>query len=507
MKRRPPPRTSPPPSPPDAPPRRSGIAGEIVTVVLITLAGAALRAWLMTQNHGLTMDSPLYVRMADSLRDGGRAIGAAHHGYAALVALVRGFVPDTEAAARGLSFTAGVLLIPLVYALTRTAASRLGSAFAALLVALHPTLAVYSGPVMTESTNILFTTAGLLFLALGRPLGAGIGLGLAYLVRPDSLVVLPAAALATRRGVRGALRVLAGFFILFAPYVGYLTWERGTFTLTPKTVLVRADRGEREWRVASETASADAAPAGDRALDVVRRYPAKLLEHLWRLEQTWPWPLLLLSLVGLIGRMGPPAVMLVALLGLPLLGVSPDVRFSQVFVPVLAYLAAVGGEWLVARRPRLARAGYGIAIASVVAGLALAWLGRAGLHALRFDDGPMQEMRAAGEWLRENGRPGATVMDRKAYVPYYAGMHHLQLPADDYDTVIAYAQRNADYLVLEEYVVETLRPEFRPLTRDPAFQAREHRLRMLYGIRNGPLTGVGVLEVVKDTTAAPTGAR
>ncbi|MBI1796980.1 MAG: hypothetical protein HYR74_08000 [Candidatus Eisenbacteria bacterium] len=485
-----------------AAPRARWSAREITILALITLAGAALRAWLMTQNSGLTMDSPLYVRMAEQIRSGQKAIGFAHHGYPALMALIGGLAPSLETAGRLLSWLAGVALIPLAYALARTAASAAWSAFAAVLVALQPTVAVYSGPVMTETTILALTTAALLLLARGKPLGAGVGLGLAYAVRPDALVILPAAACLTRRGVRGALRLLAGFAIVAAPYVGYLSWERGTFTYTPKSVLVRADGGEREWQVGAEARPAPAPPVADRVRDVAARYPAKFVQHGYRLLQAWPWPLMLLSMLGLVARFGPPAAVLIAFFGLPLLGISPDVRFSQVFVPALACFAALGGAWLAARGSRVARAAWAAAIACAAGGLILAWLGRAGVNALRFDDGPMREMRDAGEWLKAHGRPGATVMDRKAYVAYYAGMHHLQLPADDYDTVIDYARRNADYLVLEEYIVETLRPEFKPLTRDPEFQARERRLRMVYGVRHGPLTGVGVLEVVKDTSAA-----
>ena len=114
----------------------------------------------------------------------------------------------------------------------------------------------------------------------------------------------------------------------------------------------------------------------------------------------------------------------------------------------------------------------------------------------------MPQMRAAGVWLRENGRPGATVMDRKAYVPFFAGMRHVQLPDDDYDTILDYAVRTGvDYLVIEEYIVARLRPQLLGLVRDPAFRSRERRLRTVFMHRDSPYTGVVIFEVVRDSSA------
>jgi hypothetical protein len=97
-------------------------------------------------------------------------------------------------------------------------------------------------------------------------------------------------------------------------------------------------------------------------------------------------------------------------------------------------------------------------------------------------------------------------MDRKAYVPFYAGMRHVQLPNDDYETIMRYAQTSgADYLVLEEFVVQTMRPQLLPLIADARFRARESRLRTLHHVRAGPHTGVAVMEILRDTTAAGPG--
>jgi 4-amino-4-deoxy-L-arabinose transferase-like glycosyltransferase len=92
---------------------------------------------------------------------------------------------------------------------------------AAALVALHPGLIAYSPLVMTEVlATLLVLVAGLLVLAFPRGvrgyLGAGAVLGLATLVRPDSLLGLPLLFLLARRPYGGAaLRTLAAFAMAF----------------------------------------------------------------------------------------------------------------------------------------------------------------------------------------------------------------------------------------------------------------------------------------------------
>ncbi len=496
---------------------RTSATQDWLTLAPALLLGAALRLWLARGNAGLTMDSPLYVNMADSLAHGGRAIGPAHHGYSALIALLGWIIPGRELPGRVLSWLAGLALVPLVYFLVRRAVPRPWAGLAAALVALHPLLAVFSGPVMTETSYLAILFAGLLLIDRRRFLAGGMCIGLGYALRPEALVAAFGAAALSRGGRRGALVVIAGFTLVAAPYVGYLSVERGEFMLSPKVALVRPpDERPRdaEWRVGDAghpTAEPHrtlierivwAAPAAARG------YLPHLRGHLQRLLEAWPWPLLLLSAVGLVVRLGPEAGSLLQLLVLPLLAVGPELRFSLLFVPALAANAAAGGAWSATRWPRAGRVISGAIVLTAALGLAWSWSGPAGRLARHFDDGPMAQMREAGGWLRIHGRPGATVMDRKAYVPFYAGMRHVQLPDDDYDTVVEYARASGvDYLVLEEYVVEGFRRQFLPLIGDPAFRERETRLRTLHQVREGPHTGVVVMEVVRKPGKAESARR
>jgi hypothetical protein len=453
------------------------------------------------------MDSPLYVRMAEAMAHGQRAIGPAHHGYSALVALVGALLPGRELPGRALSLASGLALIALVYVLARRTASAGWATFAGLLVALHPLLAVFSGPIMTESTFLAIAAGAVLLLEDRHRFAGGIGLGLAYTVRPEALVMAAGAALLSRGGRRGALLVLSGFALVAIPYVGYMSWERGEFTLSPKSALIHppaATRTEAEWRIGASAPVEPPRTLIERirwaAPSMLRSYLPTLGSHARALIEVWPWPLMALSVIGLLRRRGPVASPLLQLLVMPLLAVLADLRFSQLLVPSLAVFAADASGWLARRWTRPPRLAMAAALVLAVSGLFLSWRGPAGHIARSFDDGPMTQMRAAGQWLRGHGRPGATVMDRKAYVAFYAGMKHEQLPNDDYDTVVEYARRAADYVVLEEYVIEKIRPQFATFANDSVFRANERRLRLVYGTRGAPHTGVAVFEVNRDTT-------
>ena len=503
--------------PRSAPPRTTSerrLPLAYLSLGLALAAGLALRLWLVTRNTGITMDSPLYSRMATAIGQGQRTDGPAHQGYPALIALVKPLFAGEILPGRIVSLVAAAALLVIVYWLARRTLSPAWSSLGVWLVALHPLLAVYSGVMMTESTVLALLYGALLLIERGRSLGAGLTLGAGYLVRPEAIALAPLAGLFSRAGARGLLLVLAGFTIVLLPYVGYLRWERGSWMVTPKTVLVRPafeKRGEAEWRIGA-LPQAREEPKGffERvrwaAPSVARNYGPGLLQHLGLLRKSWPWPLVLLSVLGFAAWRRALLAPVLLMAGLPLLTVPPDPRFGLLAVPALAVFAACGASWACGRlaaRPRLARAAVAATVATAAFGVFWLWKGPEGMTARYFDDGPMQQMREAGEWLRANGKPGARVMDRKAYVPFFAGMEHVQLPNDDYDTIVEFARREVDYLVVEEYVAASLRKQLQPLASDPEFLAREKRLRLVFVTGTRPGDGVAVLEVMKDSVAAP----
>lgn len=462
------------------------------------------------RTSGLTMDSPLYVRMAEALGRSAEVLGPAHHGYPAFVALAGLVIPGQEWPGRIVSFVASLILVGVTYALARRSLPPWGAALAAGLVAVHPVITLYGVALMTEPAFLALAYGSLLLLLSGRTLAGGAAMGLAYCVRPEGLILalaaLPAIAPWRRRGAW-----LGAFLLLASAEVILLSVERGAPTLTPKTDLVVASaaaRDDAEWSVrdADSIASSRPAPALERLRAAppaaAARYPDRARAILARLLEAWPLPLLALSLAGAILRpnllLAPFAVLLV----LPAMGTTPDVRFLQTFVPALAVFAALG-VWRLAERARTtlgarARVPVAAVLALLIsAGVAWCWLGPAGRRT-SLEDVPMRSMRRAGQWLAAYAPPGAVVMDRKPYVPFFAGMRHAQMPNDDYDTIIEYARRiGADFIVVEEHVMNTMRPQFVPVMTDPEFRKGENRVRLVFGGDEGPGTGVAIFQVVR----------
>jgi hypothetical protein len=455
------------------------------------------------------MDSPLYVSMAETLGRGADPIGPAHHGYPALVALASLALPGRELPGRAVSLLAGVALIAITFALARRMVPRWAAATAAALVALHPLLALYSGALMTEATFQAAAYGALLLLAQGWTAAAAALLGFGYCVRPEALVialaVLPALATWRRRALW-----LAVFSLAALPEVALLSLERGALTFTPKTNLLAASgaaRDDAEWRISgADTATASPRPPLERARETLSaaaaRYPDRLRGQLERILQAWPLPVMALSVAGALRHRGLLIAPLAIVPVLPMLGVTPHLRYPQTLIPALAIYAGAGAAWLVAwsaDRARPARAAaMALAALALAGGLAWCWRGPAGDSVRQFEDGPIATLRRAGAWLAVNGRAGARVMDRKPYVPFFAGMRHVLMPDDDYDRIVEHARASGvDYVVVEEYVMWGMRRQFVPLMTDPAFRDREQRLRMVFGGDEGPMTGIAIFEVVR----------
>ena len=480
------------------PPTRAGL----LSLALPLAAAALLRLALAAGNSGLTMDSPLYVRMAEDLLAGHRGPSPAHHGYPALVALASLVLPGRELPGRAVSVLASLVVVALTWWIARR---RVGDGLAwapATLVALQPLLAVYGGAVMTEAAFLSLALGGVALLEARRARAGGALLGAAWWVRPEAGVLAPLAVLLAPLRARERLLALALAACVALPYTLVLRVEQGHWSLSPKSVLVRApfvDARSAEWRLADSTAFADTTALATRlARDggaIVRAYPSRLLSQLRAVLEAWGAPLVLLSLAGLATAAGRGAwlAFLVLPFAYPLLSAPADLRFAQLLLPALALSA--GGA--LARARDLGRPWLATAAALALAGLALAWAGAAGRRALRFDDGPIAAMRGAGAWLAAHSAPDAVIMDRKSYVPFFAHRTHAQLPDETLDVVLRYARDSgAAYIVVEEYVVGSLRPQLAPLL-DAASLANEPRVRLVYAARPDPGDGVAVLEVVR----------
>ncbi len=121
-------------------------------------------------------------------------------GYSGFLALIYRVFGEGQHVATVANAVAGALLCAVVHRLARRVTTPARALVAALAAALSPGLVVYSALLMTEPLAALgIMTAAWLFARDPRPLhrglAAGVALGLTALVRPQSLLCVPALAL------------------------------------------------------------------------------------------------------------------------------------------------------------------------------------------------------------------------------------------------------------------------------------------------------------------------
>ncbi len=223
-------------------------------LALIALLALAVRLYLALTSFCISGDGPEYLRMAREFA-AGRPLGALGSVfsplYPLLVAWLHPLVGDWELAGELVSVAWGTLSVVTIGALVREVfdddAVALG---AALLAAIHPELAEYAASVRTEAGFVcLMTGAAWLFVAGGRRrrlacfVGAGVVGGLAYLYRAEGiglLMVCEAALLAGavrarwgwRQAVLWAGALAASFLAVGSPYLGYLRWATGHWSVS-----------------------------------------------------------------------------------------------------------------------------------------------------------------------------------------------------------------------------------------------------------------------------------
>ncbi len=140
-------------------------------------------------------------------------------GYSALLALGYKVFGSGILTAPVINAFVGTFLVLIVHRVARYVLSQNRARIAGALCAIHPGLIAYSAAVMTEPSAALFVlAAGWAALAIKRPvigfLVAGLLIGLGSLIRPASLLALPALLLLLRKPTfKGFLRASLAFVI------------------------------------------------------------------------------------------------------------------------------------------------------------------------------------------------------------------------------------------------------------------------------------------------------
>jgi hypothetical protein len=478
--------------------------------ILVVLA-VGLRTWQITHTEVASRDSIGYIRIAWQLEHGRWSevipLSPQHPAYPLAVLgmshAVRYFLPDDlplawQLSSQLASALAGVLLVVPMFYLGRGLFDRRVAFWACVLFQCLPSSGKVMGDGLSDSLFLLFTCAGLWLACVALRRGSwrifaltGLAGGLAYLTRPEGVLVVGATGLVLlavqfrKCWRRSWKKVLVDGMALslaeLAVMTPYMLVIGGVTVKNTPNIMMHSQRKDADWegrlrpKPAAEpgamrsggsvlfadwyipTRLEDLQPSA-RSVWAIKTYGSLLargffyaallpaLLGLWwfrdrfRLVQgTWVVALTCLILSGLLywvarkmGYLSDRHLLLIVLCG--------------------TYWAAAGaivlGEWLAGRlarlRPALAgrpwtdRRGWSVGLLLL---LSIAPLPRtlARLHAERAG------FRSVGQWLAEHTRPGDFIEDPYCWASYYAGRVFLEgrddLPAE---------QPPCYYVVLEQ---------------------------------------------------------
>lgn len=463
----------------------------------LVLFAAGVRALCAARLAVMFNDGPVFLALAHDIGAGdlGTALRHAYHPlYPAATALLAPLAGGYEAAAVAISVVSGAAAVLFLYLFLRSAFDVRTAWIGAALLAVHSRAIEYSCDVQSDGLYLALFLGGsaLAWSALrsGRvapAAGAGALSGLAYLTRPEGLLVVVAAGL--MGGLAGLGRrwslgrsaawlgaLAAGLLVVALPYLVALRVETGVWTLTQKkSVSELAGLEPGSHRTGSRPAARPARqPPGSHprprgAPRRVREQERPLAELLDTALSAARPEIVVLLVIGLIAVRGRPGlrggfvlanVGVVAVVLTALVSTSGYVSRRHVLPSlVLGFgYAALGlpilGGWLLAA-PRRLRPGGALAqpAAALALGLAIVaalGVGRA-LGDRRID--ALAERRAA-EWLRDHvasaGAEGPVAAGRQR-VAYYADAPFVRLPRISREPMRSYLERQGvRYVIVDE---------------------------------------------------------
>jgi 4-amino-4-deoxy-L-arabinose transferase-like glycosyltransferase len=481
------------------------------TLFCIAIAAMALRiGWLFWHGPGeVGWDGAEYARLATSLFSGHGYVGLRGTTqfvfppfYSLTIAALLPFTGDALRAGVAVSLISGTALIFPAYGIASLVYGMRAGYAAAVMAAVLPFAVQLSTVVLADMLFLTLVTTGMYLLlrtVVSRRYAdaalAGVAFGLAYLTRPEGLllellavgVVLVLALTRVVKPQRAALLALAvilPFAILAAPYVAFLSSHAGHLRVEGKSVL-NLDIGLRMDRGLSYTVAADAIdenlhvtgpelaqdyyfePAGRVApsLSTIVTFGLKnTLRHLREIGHVAFSRLcgsVLLVALAIVGFAAGPwdgrRVRLQLLLvgyGLVITLALASVfhfwdRYFVGYVPLLIVWSANGVAVLTRLLPR-AGGWARIAPLALTALVLVAFLFST-KTGFTDDDGRSVAERQAGSWLAQHGGENARIASISDQAVYYAKGIWFMLPwAPSDDAALRYVRgQTPDFIVLD----------------------------------------------------------
>lgn len=461
---------------------------DLIAAGALVLLALAVRLWAWHYQVIVSVDGTTYIRLARYLFGGPFIDTQQPPGFPFLIGLAnllwRG---DGVNAAKSVDLVCGVLVMIPFYVLAKDLVGRFPAILTGALFALTPLAIRYSVTTMSESPYVLLLVTAACLAYRKRDFAAGGLTGLAFLVRPEGLVMAPALGLARGMKPRAWALIAAGALVFGAvPALVFNHHTTGAWTLTRKGVnIIEGDFLSNEVTPERTTAPPKSIPILERVSrfrgSIAHVWPGRLWAECVNLRKALGWGFLLAAAAGFVTGPHFAIAGLAQAFVVPLFpGVPPAERFVLPLFPFMLILAAgairkLGGAdrpW----RSWKARAGLALALG--------AWAFQAVplVPSLTLnEDGFFPELKRAGDVLGPAVSGDMLIFGRKPYTAFYAGTRFQTTPLGDYHkTIDAVVAAGGDYLVVDQAVCEIFRPALLPLATDSAVMWGDPRLEIVY---------------------------
>lgn len=483
---------------------------DLLAVVLLVLAGLAIRLYFVQFYDVISSDGVAYVHIAQDFISGKGFAGATHYPpfFPILLGLASTLTGDFEKAGLAVSIVMGSLLALPVFLLGREFFDRRVGFIAAALSVSWPSLRFWSTAVMSQATYLTLLLFGmyLLWRAYQRESSlaavlSGASFACAHLTRSEGVLVffaqLAVLTLFNRLDRQSARRLLylltslTVFFVVFSPYLVLLHQQTGKWELTGKSKIAIADA--LSMYLGRVDLKHDPAFQELGYLDLFRQYPDYLrVNYLRNLKKIWTdlLPLFgwLLAGIGLLGgltreKYQERAFLLASFAPLVVIVVFFFVgpEYTQAYLPVLFLFLGHGAyrllDWLnklagVAPLGGLSRWTAVLPVLPVL--LAMVWAGWLVISAVPADrDIPYSYTKDEGRYdekriglkLAQVLPPGAPIMTRSGRIGFYSGHPYVMPPQGDFTTLVAAARRDGIQFLVATPQLVRMRPQFEFLLR------------------------------------------
>lgn len=518
----------------------------IIMLLLFTVA-LTVRLWFLPTYRVISADGIGYLSVARELMNGSVSFWSANHPpiYPALIAFTGLFIPDMELAGRLVSIFMGSLLAIPLYLLGRDLFSREAGIIAALVAAVWPPLRSWSCEVMSQATYLTLLLAGfylfLLMVRLKRPLFgflSGIFMGLAYLTRPEVLMVYAAMLLfeivrlcfeakeRNRQAIVALLSGLAGFLLLLVPYLIILKAITGSWQLTGKSGAALADALSRY--LGHPDLKRELGFRSFGYLDVLKNYPDFIIHNAsYNLAKTWqifaPKWLWGMAFVGFVWagtsresiweRLFLCSLFAPLLLLISFFFVGPE--YLQFYLPpfflwgahglimALSYVVALLG-----REPQQAPyqmtsvsyAALSLTAVFILFSLVSQMPKNSNKPYHYSDDGARYDQKRLGLLLKEQLPSGSKIMSRSGRIIFYSGLPGVDMPQASLNEILVTACKESVRFLIVEGQLIAIRPQLGELFA-PLFSGEAKEFYRKKGTGPELLPGVSLYLVFKDPSS------